>query len=66
VARFGQVIDAQGRNDSEHGLGTILQAGAYKRLRELSEKDANREQAALFGYLAGKFTPSKSACPGGT
>jgi hypothetical protein len=66
VARFGQVIDSQGRTASEHVVGAFLQASAYKQLQALSEKERNPEQAALFGYLAARFTPSKSACPGGT
>lgn len=64
VAHFGQVIDSQAHTDFEHWMGSTLQAGAYKRLQAVSEKEANHEQAALFGYLAGKSGQSK--CPGGT
>src|ERR1019366_4325894 len=33
VARFGQLIDSQGRTDREHAMGTALQAMAYNRLQ---------------------------------
>jgi hypothetical protein len=59
VARFGQLIDSQGRTDLEHGMGTTLQAMAYSQLRASSEKDGNQTEAALFGYLAAKFDPAK-------
>jgi hypothetical protein len=58
VARFGQTIDSQGRTDSEYGLGSWLQAGAYKQLQEFSEKGGNANEAALFAYLAGRFGES--------
>ena len=59
VARFGQLIDSQGRTDQEHGMGTTLQAMAYSQLRASSEKGGNQAEAALFGYLAAKFDPVK-------
>jgi hypothetical protein len=57
VARFGQVIDSQGHNESEHWAGTALQAMAYKQLQRLSSQGGNASEAALFGYLAAKFDP---------
>jgi len=59
VARFGQLIDSQGRTDQEHRMGTTLQAMAYGQLRASSEKGGNQAEAALFGYLAAKFEPVK-------
>jgi hypothetical protein len=56
VARFGQTIESQGRTDSEYNLGLRLQIGAYKQLQKLSEKGGNANEAALFAYLAGRFT----------
>jgi hypothetical protein len=58
VARFGLVIDSQGHTDFEHRMGSSLQAGAYKRLQALSQKEGSADEAALFGYLAGRFTPA--------
>jgi hypothetical protein len=71
VARFGQTIDAQGRTDSEYFLGLTLQTGAYKQLQKLSEKGGNANEAALFAYLAGRFTYlagrlEETMCAGGT
>ena len=57
VARYGQVIDSQGRTAFEHWAGMTLQAMAYKHLQTLSEKGGGQGQAALFGYLAVKFDP---------
>ena len=59
VARFGQLIDSQGRTGFEHLLGTTLQVMAYKQLQAASEKGGNESEAALFGYLAAKFDPVK-------
>ncbi len=64
VARFGQVLDSQGHTDYEHRMGSSLQAGAYRHLENLSEKQGNADEAALFAYLGGKF--EELACPGGT
>ncbi len=64
VARFGQVMDSQGHTDFEHYMGSSLQAGAYKHLLAISERETNHEEAALFGYLAGKA--EQPTCPGGT
>ncbi len=58
VARFGLVIDSQGHTDFEHRMGSSLQAGAYKQLQALSQKEGSADEAALFGYLAGRFTPA--------
>jgi hypothetical protein len=59
VARYGQLIDSQGRTYLEHGMGTTLQAMAYSQLRASSEKGGNEAESALFGYLAAKFDPVK-------
>lgn len=59
VARFGQLIDSQGRTDLEHWMGTSLQAMAYSQLQASSGKEGNQAEAALFGYLAAKFDPVK-------
>jgi hypothetical protein len=64
VARFGQVIDSQGHTDFAHFMGLSLQAGAYKHLQTISEKEGNHEEAALFSYLAKE--PEPPSCPGGT
>jgi hypothetical protein len=64
VARFGQVVDSQGRTGFEHLTGTSLQAMAYKALQASSEKGGNRAEAALFGYLAAKFDPVSGEHPG--
>ena len=64
VARFGQVMESQEHTDSEHYLGSRLQAQAYKRLQAISEEESNDEEAALFGYLAGKS--EQPHWPGGT
>jgi hypothetical protein len=61
VARFGQVIESQGRTDSEHCLGWELQAGAYKQLQRLAGKEGNTNQAVLFAYLAARFAGSAAA-----
>jgi len=58
VARFGLVIDSQGHTDFEHRMGSSLQAGAYKQLQALSQKEGSPDEAALFGYLAGRLTPA--------
>jgi len=57
VARYGQLIDSQGRTRFEHLAGTTLQAMAYRQLQASSEKGGNEVEAALFGYLAAKFDP---------
>jgi len=57
VARFGQLIDSQGRTDFEHRAGASLQATAYRQLQALSRKQGSEAEAALFGYLAAKFDP---------
>ena len=54
MARFGQLIDSQGRTDLEHWMGTSLQAMAYKQLQASSEKEGNQAEAALFGLSRGK------------
>ena len=64
VARFGQVIDTQGRTGREHGMGTTLQAVAYRQLQASSEKARNQAEAALFGYLVAKFDPARGAHAG--
>ena len=69
VARFGQVIDSQGRTGFEHWMGTTLQAMAYRQLQASSEKEGNQAEAALFGYLAAKFDPAQGRArrlPGGS
>jgi len=57
VARFGQLIDSQGRTGLEHWMGTSLQAMAYRQLQASSQKEGNQSEAALFAYLAAKFDP---------
>ena len=57
VARYGQLIDSQGRTSFEHWTGTTLQAMAYKQLQASAEEGHNQAEAALFGYLAAKFDP---------
>ena len=59
VARFGQMMDAQGRTGRERWIGTSLQALAYKQLQSLSEKRSDGSGAALFKYLAAKFDPAE-------
>jgi hypothetical protein len=59
VARFGQLIDSQGRTALEHWMGTALQAMAYRQLAASSEKEGDRSEAALFAYLAAKFDAVK-------
>ena len=59
VARFGQLLDSQGRTGAEHWVGTTLQAMAYSQLQVSAGKEGNQEEAALFGYLAAKFDPGK-------
>ena len=59
VARFGQLLDSQGRTGLEHWMGTTLQAMAYSQLQVSYEKEGNHAEAALFGYLAEKFDPVK-------
>jgi hypothetical protein len=59
VARFGQLLDSQGRTDREHNLGTTLQSMAYLQLQASSRKAGNQTEAALFGYLSAKFYPAK-------
>jgi len=64
VARFGQIVDSQGRTGFEHLTGTSLQAMAYKALQASSERGDNQAEAALFGYLAAKFDPISGEHPG--
>lgn len=59
VARFGQLIDSEGRTNREHGMGTTLQAMAYSQLQASAGKEGMQAEAALFGYLAAKFDPAK-------
>lgn len=51
IARFGQVIDAQARVDSERLMGVALQAMAYQQLHALAKSEGNTHEAALFSYL---------------
>jgi len=60
VARFGQVIDSQAHTDFERRCGMTLQAMAYQRLQALSAKQGDEGEAALFGYLVGKFGSAAS------
>jgi hypothetical protein len=64
VARFGQLIDSQGRTGLEHRMGTTLQAMAYRQLQASAPKGGNQSEAALFAYLAAKFDPVKGGQPG--
>jgi len=64
VARFGRVVDSQGRTGFEHLIGTSLQALAYRQLEASSEKGGNQSEAALFAYLAAKFDPLTGEHPG--
>ena len=69
VARYGQVIDSQGRTAFEHWAGTTLQAMAYKQLHTSFEKGGQQSEAALFGYLAAKFAAvsgEPAGFPGGS
>jgi tetratricopeptide (TPR) repeat protein len=59
VARFGQLIDSQGRTGAEHGMGTTLQAMAYKQFQGSFTEEGKKAEAALFAYLAAKFDPGK-------
>jgi len=58
VARFGQLIDSHGQTGDEHLAGASLQMMAYKHLEASSEKEGNKTEASLFGYLAVKFNPT--------
>ena len=58
VARFGQLIDSQGRTSREHAMGTTLQAMAYHQLQASSKKRGDQAEAELFGYFAAKFDPA--------
>ena len=64
VARFGQLIDSAGRTEREHRMGTTLQAMAYQQLQVAAEKDGNKTDAELFGYLAAKFSPAAAKLAG--
>ncbi len=55
VARFGQMLDSQAHTPFEHSIGIRLQSLAYRRLEKSSSLKGDREQAALFTYLAAKF-----------
>ncbi len=57
VARFGEVIDSQGRTAFEHWAGTTLQSMAYKQLQTSFVTGGDQAAAAHFGYLAAKFDP---------
>ena len=63
VARFGQLIDSQGRTDREHWMGTTLQAMAYRQLQASAEKEGNQPEAGIFGYLAAKADLVKGERP---
>ncbi len=64
VARFGQVLDSQGRTGLEHWMGTSLQAMAYRQLQASFQKEGNSSEATLFGYLAAKFDAVEGVHPG--
>jgi hypothetical protein len=64
VARFGQTLDARGSTAFEHQMGATLQSLAYTRLRLAAVASGDREEAALFGYLAEKFAPGNAERPG--
>ena len=64
VARFGQLMDSRARTGFEHLIGTSLQAMAYKQLQASSEKGGDRQEAALFAYLAAKFDSLSGEHPG--
>jgi hypothetical protein len=64
VARFGQLLDSQGRTGLEHWMGTSLQAMAYRQLQASSQKEGNPSEAALFAYLAAKFDAVEGVHPG--
>jgi hypothetical protein len=64
IARYGQVIDSQGRTVFEHWAGTTLQVMAYKQLQASFEKGGNPAEASLFGYLAAKFDAVRGEHPG--
>ena len=55
VARFGQIIDAQARDNTERWLGINLQSLAYRQLQAMAEKAGNADEAHLFGYLVAQF-----------
>jgi len=57
LARFGQLLDAQGRTFVEHREGTYLASLAYKQLQASFAREHRSDEAALFGYLAAKFDP---------
>lgn len=59
LARFGQLIDAQGHTAFEHQNGAYLQSLAYRPLKALSARQGNAAEAELFGYLAEKFNPTR-------
>jgi hypothetical protein len=64
VARFGQLLDSQGRTGLEHWMGTSLQAMAYRQLQASCQKEGNQSEAALFAYLAAKFDAVEGVHPG--
>jgi hypothetical protein len=63
VARFGQLLDSQGRTDAERWMGTSLQCMAYKQLQASAANQGNQMDAGLFGYLAAKFEPAEQEPP---
>jgi hypothetical protein len=66
VARFGQLIDSSGRTGREHGMGTTLQAMAYRHIKTSSQNEGNQAEAVLFGYLVAKFDPARGTRAGST
>jgi len=64
VARFGQIVDSQGRTRFERLIGTSLQALAYKQLQASFAREGNQKESALFGYLSAKFDPIQGEHPG--
>jgi len=64
VARFGQMLDSQGRTPLEHWMGTTLQAMAYRQLQASANKEGNQAESAHFAYLAEKFDASKGVHAG--
>ena len=63
VARFGQLLDSQGRIGLERWMGTTLQSMAYRQLGASFEREGNLSEVQLLGYLATKFDPAKGDRP---
>jgi hypothetical protein len=55
IAHYGQMLDPLGNANSQRSMISNLQAGAFRRLQILYENEGQRQQSALFGYLARKF-----------